>query len=865
MVGKTPHLGPSLEMTAALVGLHKCLRSKASGAGRGAAESASYRMLYAFFNKVGDPACPYYASLLYVIEEMRAGLLETPEFAFLRVFRGVLITKPDHSADNFSGRMLGIGSAVLRLAASHDLATYWRPLTEETRAGLVGMLAFGNGSEAGSAGPALLMQALHDGGKVPDEIGDSQPAVAGGAGQEGGAGPHVIIHADVAKAFHNILQPLIVDLVRRKAPQLLWYVRAMYGGEGSHIEFRKPDGSTLRRAVRRGVLPGCPLGTFLMSAVLHEHVGSSLITDFPDVIAALYADDHTAYLLLSRLEAFVTALERGLAGIGCTLQRAKSCVMLVGGTDADAAALAALAVKLNLTVVEGLVLAGIPVGSDGFRTDWAKALAAKIIAEQLLMAKILGEPGFDGLPRKQAWLLALRYTGPAAFAHAVRGLPPAITEAAATVLDDGLYDIVLTELGIRERCMRQSETQQAFSRLRFGLGMRFGGLGINSCSRAAPAAYLGGVVATARFLKVMWPQLDVTAFWPVAAGIYGALRKEAPKALVSGYEDLADLAAARPGKSVQHAFTTQALIRDAAAGLDEMKVADPIRGANLVACKGRASAHLYAMPRLLVLHLTDAELTADVCRLLSLPQTDYGLAADCCACGAKDVAATGEHAFLCRHDTSKQRQATDNHAALGAAVQASKCLTLGGQRMRSLNSRPDEPDFAEAARTVGIVLVDTADGAARRFDLGITLPAGGRVYVDCMRTATINGDGDRTIKSCAKQGVAAEAGEMSKTYNYQKAISNFAAKAHHILFAVIETNGAMNKKFDDFIKRMAKLEYPGDPVTDPQGKYDVDGLRSRYTCALRQRIACGLVRSNFKTYSAWFQNGWPSEHAEVLA
>ena len=134
-----------------------------------------------------------------------------------------------------------------------------------------------------------------------------------------------------------------------------------------------------------------------------------------------------------------------------------------------------------------------------------------------------------------------------------------------------------------------------------------------------------------------------------------------------------------------------------------------------------------------------------------------------------------------------------------------------------------------------------------------------------MRTATINGDGDRTIKSCAKQGVAAEAGEMSKTYNYQKAISNFAAKAHHILFAVIETNGAMNKKFDDFIKRMAKLEYPGDPVTDPQGKYDVDGLRSRYTCALRQRIACGLVRSNFKTYSAWFQNGWPSEHAEVLA
>ena len=137
------------------------------------------------------------------------------------------------------------------------------------------------------------------------------------------------------------------------------------------------------------------------------------------------------------------------------------------------------------------------------------------------------------------------------------------------------------------------------------------------------AAYLGGVVSTSRFLKVMWPQLDVTAIWPAAAAIYDALRKEAPNSLVSGYADLADLAAARPGKSVQHAFTTQALIRDAAAALDELKASDPIRGANLVVCKGRVSVHLYAIPRLLAPHLTDAELTADVYRLHVLPQTHH--------------------------------------------------------------------------------------------------------------------------------------------------------------------------------------------------------------------------------------------------
>ena len=76
----------------------------------------------------------------------------------------------------------------------------------------------------------------------------------------------------------------------------------------------------------------------------------------------------------------------------------------------------------------------------------------------------------------------------------------------------------------------------------------------------------------------------------------------------------------------------------------------------------------------------------------------------------------------------------------------------------------------------------------------------------------------------------------------------------------------MNKKFDDFIQAHGQARVPWRPrVTDPQGKYNVDGLRWRYTCALRQRIACGLVRSNFKTYSAWLQIGWPIEHAEVLA
>ena len=52
-------------------------------------------------------------------------------------------------------------------------------------------------------------------------------------------------------------------------------------------------------------------------------------------------------------------------------------------------------------------------------------------------------------------------------------------------------------------------------------------------------------------------------------------------------------------------------------------------------------------------------------------------------------------------------------------------------------------------------------------------------------------------------------------------------------------------------------------MTDPQKKYDVDGLRSRYTAQLCQRIACGLVHGNCKTYAAWQEARWPPAHAEI--
>ena len=44
------------------------------------------------------------------------------------------------------------------------------------------------------------------------------------------------------------------------------------------------------------------------------------------------------------------------------------------------------------------------------------------------------------------------------------------------------------------------------------------------------------------------------------------------------------------------------------------------------------------------------------------------------------------------------------------------------------------------------------------------------------------------------------------------------------------------------------MGYPGAGV---DGRYDVDGLRSRAVAFARQTVAAGLWRSNYTTISAW--------------
>ncbi len=283
------------------------------------------------------------------------------------------------------------------------------------------------------------------------------------------------------------------------------------------------------------------------------------------------------------------------------------------------------------------------------------------------------------------------------------------------------------------------------------------------------------------------------------------------------------------------------------------------RTANLVASQGSALAAIDGWCRWIESRLTDAEMRTGISLVLSLPQVDdpqlasagpaaAAASAPACVCGAKGDAnpATGDHAFLCKNDTMKQRAATASAAALAFVAQGLPGIKLYGRgRVHgSLRVRPDEPTFRHAAITIGAALVTPAD-ADRRFDIGFTAN-GVQHYVDCLKTATISGSNIK--QACRVQGHAAEAGDRTKITSYRKSISNLDAMRRHIWFATVDTNGTMSSDYTKLVQYIAKVAYPG---FGDDGRFDVDGLRSRCVARLRVAVGCGVWRANHLTITAW--------------
>jgi hypothetical protein len=282
---------------------------------------------------------------------------------------------------------------------------------------------------------------------------------------------------------------------------------------------------------------------------------------------------------------------------------------------------------------------------------------------------------------------------------------------------------------------------------------------LSGCALEQDGAFLGGLASLARTLKLAYPTFRLSRLRDDGDAVFQAIRALDPTAKIAvNNEDIDDLAnGMRSGKVVL--FNVTAIKHDDV--LERLKrdwgISNP-------------TANLDGWRRWIESRLTDAEMRTGISLVLGLPQVDdpqlasagpaaAAASAPACVCGAKGDAnpPTGDHAFLCKKDTMKQRAATATAAALAFVVQGLPGIKLYGRgRVHgSLRVRPDEPTFRHAAITIGAALVTPAD-ADRRFDIGFTAN-GVQNYVGCLKTATISGSNIK--QACQVQGDAAEAGD----------------------------------------------------------------------------------------------------------
>jgi len=638
--------------------------------------------------------------------------------------------------------------------------------------------------------------------------------------------------------------------VQRKAPQLAWVVDTMYGAAKTGLTFTPAGGEKRTETVERGVLPGDPVGTIIMCMVLHDKMGAHLAEEFADVITVIFADDHHSLLPLARMGPFLDRFEQLLARCGCKTNSAKSKAMLIGGGDADKQRFLAEAGARGVTVVEGgMEVTGYPVGTREYRVAWANELAAKVANEQRALARTLAT-AYVEVPRHQALAAAVRQTASASFLWAARGLDPTITAAAAEQLDNAICTLIYEELNMSEARARLPERDQRYADARLKLAKVSGGAAFARCQQSIAGAYLGGVVDLARALKRHHPLFNISRLLPGADALYADVcdraKKVASKDKINIYSDVGELAENRPGKAVHHAVAKvyDAELFDA---LIKAHGQSP-RTASLIASAGKASAVLDASPRWIPTRLNNAEYRCGLAAMLGLPLTEHGLT-NTCQCGARNDA-TGEHAPLCRFDNAKQPQATAGQVATGLIIeQLRPRVRLRGKPLLTNKVRPTEFSFKHAADSVGIVLTDPAADADKRFDVTFEAPDGALHYVDAKRTAHLNTNNLAKVCNVKHgQGYAVEQGEKTKIASYHKVISNLDSKSDRIHFATVDTAGNLSKGYDKLIKLVCRMAYPG---AGADGRYDVDGLRSRAVAFARQTVGVGVWRSNFITISAW--------------
>ncbi|KAK3234088.1 hypothetical protein CYMTET_55654 [Cymbomonas tetramitiformis] len=255
-------------------------------------------------------------------------------------------------------------------------------------------------------------------------------------------------------------------------------------GDGDDGEFRWVSSA-------EGAQQGDPLGPFFMAVALQPALQATL-NEHPDVFIMAYLDDIHILGPPDKVRAAYDTIVPLLIAAGLELNVPKSTVFCPDGACPefeDVVDEAGTPMPGAVVPLPGVKVLGIPVGSD----QW---VADKCVEMALAAGAIL--PKLARLDDPQVQLLLLRFCAHPRFMHLVRGVPPHLLAHGALAHDNGIQECLQEVAGspypLGEEAVALSQ-----------LPTRWGGLGLSSAQRLAPAGWLGSWAQVWGKMVVLFP------------------------------------------------------------------------------------------------------------------------------------------------------------------------------------------------------------------------------------------------------------------------------------------------------------------------------------------------------------------------
>ncbi len=414
------------------------------------------------------------AVLAKVVETIAAAQgLSEQIWKHLRIVRGVAISKPDGGI-----RPLGIGEALVIVTAG--------VLTRQYRKDLKALIGPFDVGFATPGGADVLTHTV----RAALSLGNS---------------PRCVIKVDVANAFNSISRNAVLAAAH-KIPALWPFVRARYGAEFDAQFTRQASQHKVNIPVAEGVAQGCPLAGPLYSAA--QAVGYAKVREqSPSTLLSSFFDD--GYIVDTPAKAFAALhlLRAELTKIGLTLKTSKCKAYMPQPT----AEFGDLALQAGVTIDQGVLVAGSPVGSDDFVSDHLEQKLVEVRRELADLHEVLSLSAQFSDVTAQGIFSILRKCIPTEFTNLMRSVPPRLSIPFASRVDEAVWTTARHVLHLAGRLDNAHETRD-----RVFLPVRNGGLGIMSLVDTAHAAYSGSWALCGETVRqLLRDTIDVPADWYV--------------------------------------------------------------------------------------------------------------------------------------------------------------------------------------------------------------------------------------------------------------------------------------------------------------------------------------------------------------